>query len=236
MSKILVRNISFSPITLPAPYHTILPSGGVGIIDTNKALLLAQLGGLNVTRSTLRLTIVPDSSQVTIFPITAAEIPDGAVNTAELANGAVTASKSLTATPVTTGIANNRGAADSLSRSDHVHRTALSIQEDGVVVAARPTINFVGGTTQATDDDINDRINVAVTASAPIQEQVFAPALGQTMFTLASAWAGTYAVVYVNGIEYARTTDFTIAGITLTWLNTLFSLDVTDRLVVNYAT
>ena len=69
----------------------------------------------------------------------------------------------------------------------------------------------------------------------PIQENVFAPANLQTVFTLSNVWAGNYAVVYVNGIEYVLGSDFTIAGTTLTWLDVPFTLALGDQLVVDYA-
>jgi hypothetical protein len=74
-----------------------------------------------------------------------------------------------TAAPVATGIANAAGVAPTLVRSDHVHRTLVALQQGGVAVASRPTINFVGAV--VTDDVMADRINVQIpnyTAGTPV--------------------------------------------------------------------
>jgi len=53
---------------------------------------------------------------------------------------------------------------------------------------------------------------------------------GQTIFTLSVAFLGVggLAILHVNGVVYAKDTDFTISGTTLTWLNNLFALEIGD--------
>jgi len=68
-----------------------------------------------------------------------------------------------------------------------------------------------------------------------IQEDVFFPINGQTVFTLSQPYVGGFAVVFINGVEYVNTINFTIVGTTLTWLDTPFTLAVTDLLVADYA-
>ena len=70
--------------------------------------------------------------------------------------------------------------------------------------------------------------------SSTIQEDIFAPANLQTVFTLSQTWSGGFAIVFVNGIEYVLGSDFTIVGTTLTWLDVPFTLALSDRLAVDY--
>ena len=59
---------------------------------------------------------------------------------------------------------------------------------------------------------------------------------GQTGFALAQTPKDVNDVtVKVNGLSYAITTDYTISGTTLTWLDTDFTLATTDVLTVEYA-
>ena len=47
-------------------------------------------------------------------------------------------------TPVATGVANAAGASSSFAGSDHVHETALAVQDEGVAGGTAHTANFVG--------------------------------------------------------------------------------------------
>lgn len=59
---------------------------------------------------------------------------------------------------------------------------------------------------------------------------------GQTAITLSQTPKDANDVVLiVNGIQYALTTDYTISGTTLTWLDTDFTLETTDKVSVEYA-
>lgn len=67
-----------------------------------------------------------------------------------------------------------------------------------------------------------------------IVEQEFMPTPSQTVFTLLETWAGNFALLTVNGIEYDRGADYTVAGTTLTWLDNEFTLDAGDKLIFKY--
>lgn len=58
---------------------------------------------------------------------------------------------------------------------------------------------------------------------------------GQTTFALTPAPANAAAVrLFVNGVKYFPTSDFTISGSNLTWLDNLFTLKTSDHLEVVY--
>ncbi len=68
---------------------------------------------------------------------------------------------------------------------------------------------------------------------------IFTPvSVGQTGFTLSSAYlAGGLILALVNSASYDTATPFfTAAGTTFTWLDTTFTLDPDDCLVVIYQT
>jgi len=72
-----------------------------------------------------------------------------------------------TAAPATvTGAVNGEGVASSLARSDHQHRLGLIVDEEGVLVGARPEINFIGGAVVAVDNPGLDRVDVTISAAA----------------------------------------------------------------------
>lgn len=70
---------------------------------------------------------------------------------------------------------------------------------------------------------------------ASFQQDSFVALAAQTTFTLTTAYlASGLSVLIVNGIVYAQGTDYTIAGTTLTWLNTPFTLAGGESVVVKY--
>jgi hypothetical protein len=75
----------------------------------------------------------------------------------------------------------------------------------------------------------------AAAAPAPTAEDEFTATLAQTVFTLTqSAAAGGVVVLTINGQRFAEGTDFTISGTTLTWLDTPFTLEAGDAVVITY--
>ena len=63
----------------------------------------------------------------------------------------------------------------------------------------------------------------------------FTPTLGQTVFALSSTpVGGGLTEVSVNGVLYEQGVSWMVAGSTLTWLNSPFSLGTLDRLVARY--
>lgn len=68
-----------------------------------------------------------------------------------------------TAAPVTvTGAVNAEGASLGLARADHEHRLEVEVEDEGVLVSARPTINFVGAGVSVVDDGGGDRAVVTI--------------------------------------------------------------------------
>ncbi len=66
-------------------------------------------------------------------------------------------------------------------------------------------------------------------------EDEFIPTAGQTVFTLSSGPTDSNStVVVVNGVIADDTTDYTVSGTTLTWLDTEHTLNGSDKLLVRY--
>ena len=68
-----------------------------------------------------------------------------------------------------------------------------------------------------------------------ISNELFNPTNGQTVFVLAaSIGGGLSSMLFVNGMQYSITVDYTISGVTLTWLDVDFTLEVGDVVDVFY--
>lgn len=68
-----------------------------------------------------------------------------------------------------------------------------------------------------------------------LRQEAFTPTPAQTVFTLAGSPVTSASVaVLVNGIGYELTTDFTVSGNQVTWLDTPFTLDASDSVVIRY--
>lgn len=97
---------------------------------------------------------------------------DAAAPTAGVAATAMRSDAKLqaaTGTPVATAQANADGVATTLSRSDHVHRTIIEVEDAGVLVGSRPTINFIDGTNvtiTAVDNGGSDRVDITIAAAS----------------------------------------------------------------------
>lgn len=67
--------------------------------------------------------------------------------------------------------------------------------------------------------------------------EIFVPSLsGQTVFSLSQAPAlGVQTLLTVGGHLQEYGSDYTIAALTLTWLNTDFPLSITDRIIIYYS-
>jgi hypothetical protein len=69
----------------------------------------------------------------------------------------------------------------------------------------------------------------------PWQEDEFTPTNGQITFILSQAPTDTVSLSFaVNGIRADDTDDYTVSGVTITWLNNLFAMETTDHVVVRY--
>jgi hypothetical protein len=66
-------------------------------------------------------------------------------------------------------------------------------------------------------------------------EDEFTAIAGQTLFTLSFIPADTDTLtITINGIVYDDVSDFTITGNQITWLNTVFALELGDKVLVRY--
>ena len=82
----------------------------------------------------------------------------------------------------------------------------------------------------------NEQVQITATGagSTPTEEDFF-PADLQTIFNLAGIPAVPSAtLVWVNGFKYEYTTDFTVVGNVLTWLDNPFTLAAGDTFSVYY--
>lgn len=65
----------------------------------------------------------------------------------------------------------------------------------------------------------------------------FTPALNQILFVLSTAPIDPANIILsINGIIYQQALDYTVAGVNITWLNTLFHLNPLDTIQVYYQT
>jgi hypothetical protein len=74
--------------------------------------------------------------------------------------------------PVSTGQANADGVSTDVPRADHVHRTGLLVQEEGVDKGTRPTIDFKGAVT-VVDNPGDDKVEVTVEAGGGLRKRAF---------------------------------------------------------------
>jgi hypothetical protein len=66
-------------------------------------------------------------------------------------------------------------------------------------------------------------------------EDAYTPTLGQVTFILSQAPTEPDSLsLHANGIEAVETDDYTLSGTTLTWLNTEFSFETDDGVVIQY--
>jgi hypothetical protein len=69
--------------------------------------------------------------------------------------------------PVATAQANDPGVASSFSRADHVHRTEVFVEDEGVPVGSSPTLSFAGAGIVASAGP-GDRVTITVPGGAPL--------------------------------------------------------------------
>lgn len=100
MPRTLIRNTTSGPMGLPFPYHHVLGPGRSGVVDGDRAAVIASLGGAAQTMTGLEIRMVNPAEPVTIPTIGPAMMPNGSVTSDELADGSVTPSK-LAAAAVT---------------------------------------------------------------------------------------------------------------------------------------
>jgi hypothetical protein len=71
--------------------------------------------------------------------------------------------------------------------------------------------------------------------SATWLEDAYTPTLGQVTFILSQTPTEPISLsLHANGIEAVETVDYTLSGLTLTWLNTEFSFETDDGVVIQY--
>src|SRR5574341_136220 len=107
------------------------------------------------------------------------------------------------ATPITVqGGTNFVGASGSLARADHQHRLELNVEQDGIAVGSRPTINLIGAT--VTDDGPNDRVDITLPTSQTVVSE--GTVLGEIDFR------ATPTVPLVNGATTIDGFPFTVVN------------------------
>ena len=93
----------------------------------------------------------------------------------------------------------------------------------------------VGWTFVETDPSDTPQEAAANSAGNVWSEDEFIATLGQVTFILTQAPLDSVSLtVTVNGVTYDDTSDYTVSGTTVTWLNTLFSMDVGDQVLIRY--
>lgn len=93
----------------------------------------------------------------------------------------------------------------------------------------------VGVTLTELNDGGIEQLEISGTANLLWVEDEFVPTLGQVTFILSAAPLDPNSFsLHINGVVYDDGLDFTVSGTTLTWLNTPFSLDATDKLLARY--
>ena len=76
---------------------------------------------------------------------------------------------------------------------------------------------------------------VDATVGPPWREDEFAPTNGQITFIMSQAPTDVLSVNFlVNGVRADDIDDYTVSGVTITWLNNLFAMETTDQVVVRY--
>lgn len=151
------------------------------------------------------------------------------------------------------------GSAPSLIRSDHTHGIVTDAPSQGIGGGNAEgvatdfsradhdhTLRTTTGPTDLTVGTIGDgetvrRVGTALVGYTPVggsgtfDKDEFTPTLGQVSFILSRAPTDDESVVVtINGIETDDVTDWTVSGTTLTWLDTEYSLDSNDKLIVRY--
>lgn len=71
--------------------------------------------------------------------------------------------------------------------------------------------------------------------SAFAEDEFTVASNGQTSFVLSQTFlSGGLSILFVNSTGYAEGTDYTVSGTTLTWLDTDFTLEIGDKVVLKY--
>ena len=69
----------------------------------------------------------------------------------------------------------------------------------------------------------------------PWVEKEFVPTAGQVTFILSSAPTDSQTLTFaVNGVLADEGVDYSVSGVTITWLNALYTMETTDLVVVRY--
>jgi hypothetical protein len=140
---------------------------------------------------------------------------------------------------VGTSIALNEGGEINTLQNAGVGGTSMvaSPAKIGVALQARALDAGPSGTVTISEDVPNNLtlIDVDTSGLASWQQDEFTPTLGQVTFILSSAPTNPTSVeLYVNGVLYDDVGDYTISGQTITWLDTNFTMETTDQVIIRY--
>jgi len=107
---------------------------------------------------------------------------------------------------------------------------ALEVRHDGTqVIAAANILDIVGGQVLVPGPGIA-QIVITGGGGDPEQEHITVLSNGQTSFTLTNAPIdSTTVMMFINGFKQIYGTDYTGSGQTITWLNTDYTLETTDK-------
>lgn len=149
-------------------------------------------------------------------------------------NGYITVVDELGAPVTEVGISSDPG----MQATEHVVDPLVT--DDGFKVGD-VWINTVLGTSWIIRDNtpgaaIWDQIAPSAAPAAAWTEDQFTATLGQISFILSTAPTDAASVeMDVNGVNYeGNGADYTRSGVTITWLNTLFSMAAGDNVLVRY--
>lgn len=107
---------------------------------------------------------------------------------------------------------------------------ALEVRHDGTqVIAAATILDIVGGQVNVPGPGIA-QIVITGGGGDPEQEHITVLSNGQTSFTLTNdPIDSTTVMMFINGFKQIYGTDYTGSGQTITWLNTDYTLETTDK-------
>lgn len=109
--------------------------------------------------------------------------------------------------------------------------------DSGQLVASGPELPIsIIGSNGITVSAAGDVITIdGLSAGGTWKEDEYVPTVGQVSFSLSQSPQDTNSVFFViNGVIYDDTADYTVSGQTVTWLNTSFSLEITDVVIIKY--
>ena len=103
-------------------------------------------------------------------------------------------------------------------------------------VSAAPQAVGVAISAMAMNMDFLEDLKPTVGGAAPPwREDEFSPTAGQVTFILSNAPTDVNSIVFLaNGVAADDTSDYTVSGTTVTWLDNWFVFDTSDKVLIRY--